>query len=1447
MKRAGISLFLLALMLSLSPGVSYGAEGYVYATTNMTWAEFYAGETGETSADLLSAGLDAISTPTTHGLARFPLLMGESGDNGTTITGLKGVQVRMTQDVYDSLSDNSRYTVSTSEFDEYKDVNADGSFGAMVSTSADATALGASVSLATGSSARWGHYVFSVSSADIPIGSANRYCDYYLGALLETSDGKIYGMRHDNNLWSNTDIAFTVNANYTEPHGFGTQRFYEYTKNLSGKTVTKITYMLKNHPDVVLSGLNIYLKEITSVDVSASGDVKSGANIPVTLTFSDVPDDAGYVISSVTFLKEGGNRRTDTATLTSADYSYSGGVLTVKDCKAGTYTATFTSEFYADISASFTVTDYYATTDMTWAEFYAGETGQTSADLLSAGLDAVSSPTARVATRFSQLVSVSNDLGGRDITGVKDVQVRMSAEAYNALSNDSRFTFSDTPFTQYKTVNADGVLLSFSAMLTESEDISGAVVTLSSGASSTWGSYTLNIASIDITLGSGDTRYYLGALAETDDGKIYGLRHNTNLWFSAGNIAFTVNGNYSEPHGVTRDYAYTSDMVGKTITRITYLLKNQPAKVIDCDIYLKPISTATVSADGQIYSGNNVPIAFTFSNLSEDVAYTLKALYSGTGRGRRAITDYTYSNGTLTVNGSLPAGTYQAIFETDDYSDIGVIFTVNETYHYAVTDMTWAEFYAGEVGESSADLYSAGLDAISSPTSRVATRFSQLTSESNDLGGRSITGVAAVQVRMNEAVYNILSNDSRYTFSDDTFAEYKEVNSDGTFGAMLTEYHTQEGATVTLTSPGTWGDYVMSVSSIDITLGSGDTRYYLGALVETSDGKIYGMRHNNNLWFNAKDLAISTAEFVEVHGVSRSYEYTSDMEGKTITKITYMLKNLPDEIISCDVFLKLKTSASVYPVYEDGYHAVMAGENVEIPLAFSNVPSSADYSLSGVTFGTGRGRRAVTGCTISDDDVLTIAGTVSEGTYTATFSTETYADISATIRVFTADATAKIISADKNAAGLMFLLTPAGVSDATDAVLTAQNFVNATDYTAIADNSTAVFTGGANQIADSGFSLDVRLSGVPSGKRGILGFSKGLQITPAKIGANDFSAMSAKILALPDVAYGWRVPTESQLRDMGLIVVGIYPDGVSRDITGYISSGIRADDGAITFTYGTVLIDREFTPGEEGRVYALSEEGEGTMSDGAFDGRLSATWYVRTPGGASGGDGTDSQDITPTPASDDTRPTPTPASDDTRPAPDSGDRTPGAGSSTVTPTKPAIPLTDSKKADITQALSRLSEKVSGSTEVSELPATAIKGTQTVTSSDTAVYLPVIEVSESKVYVFGVSLDKFAAGSPIYWHSNAQDITTGEFLDAADEQEAVIFMNDSGAEVNTVPVNKHVNVAAYFETGRTYYPAITTESQAETVIGVGSTSGGCSAGVSAAIILGLAFILTHRKR
>ncbi|MBR0257696.1 MAG: hypothetical protein IJQ58_08165, partial [Synergistaceae bacterium] len=134
----------------------------------------------------------------------------------------------------------------------------------------------------------------------------------------------------------------------------------------------------------------------------------------------------------------------------------------------------------------------------------------------------------------------------------------------------------------------------------------------------------------------------------------------------------------------------------------------------------------------------------------------------------------------------------------------------------------------------------------------------------------------------------------------------------------------------------------------------------------------------------------------------------------------------------------------------------------------------------------------------------------------------------------------------------------------------------------------------------------------------------------------------------------------------------------------------------------------------------------------------------------------------------------------------------------------------------------------------------------------AVYISDIEVSEDKVYVFGVSLDKFAVGSPIYWHSNATDIATGEFVSAADSEEAVIFMRDDGEETDEVPYNKHVNVAAYLEAGKTYSPTITTTQDSDnTDTGnnrIGSSGGGCEAfGLSAAMLAGLLIVFMARKQ
>ena len=970
------------LLVSGLSGMSYAAS-YHYATTDMTWAEFYAGEIGETSADLLSEGLDAISTPTTNGISRFPLLWAESDDSGSKFYGVKAVQVRMSEDVYQVLSGETRYTFTDTEFTEYKPVNSDGTFGAMVTDTT--TPSEAVVTMATGSSARWGHYVISVASAEITIGSANRYCDYYLGATFQTSDGKTYGLRHDNNIWSNTDIAFCVSDDYVEPHGRGVERSYQYTSDLEGATITKITYMLKGRPDVVIDGLNLYVKKQTTATVAfSSPDIKSGTNKSVNLVFSNVPSDAGYEIASVVRVQ--GRTRTPVE-----GWSYSGGVLTFPAISAGTYTATFSSNEYVDISAALTVTDYYAVTDMTWEEFYAGEISGTDA----ATLDAISSPTARIANRFTQLVSESNDLGGRDITGVKDVQVRMTGEIYDSLSDKTRYTFSDEAFSEYKIVSADGT---FGAMVTETQTVSDAVITLSSGASAVWGNYVLGISSVDVTIGSGDTRYYLGALITTSDGKIYGMRHNNNLWLRASDIALPVQ-EFVEPHGVSRKYAHTSDMEGKTITRIQYMLKNLPDVIVSCDVYLKKATSASVKPeDTAILPGESISVKMVFSDVPDGASYsaaksvTYAAPSAHHGWSSLASTDFTYSDGVLTINRTTSsADVYRVIFEDESGQYADIMAVVNVFSEFATTDMTWQEFYAGEIsGTKSSDL-----DAISSPTSRVANRFTQLVSESNDLGGRDITGVKDVQVRITAEVYNSLADKSRFTFSSSAFDEYKEVLGDGLFGAMLTETEEVNDAEITLaTGPSaTWGNYGLSISSVDVTLGSGDTRYYLGALITTSDGNVYGMRHNNNLWFNAKDMAIPVREFVEVHGVSRKYAHTSDMAGKTITKIQYMLKNLPDVVVNCSVYLKLSSDASVS--LAEGTTA-----KANSPIKFTFTSTDEKYDLVSLYLGSGRNRTTITDYTYDvSAQTLTINQDLTAGNYTAIFRTENYEDISTTFYV----------------------------------------------------------------------------------------------------------------------------------------------------------------------------------------------------------------------------------------------------------------------------------------------------------------------------------------------------------------------------------------------------------------------------------------------------------------
>ena len=134
---------------------------------------------------------------------------------------------------------------------------------------------------------------------------------------------------------------------------------------------------------------------------------------------------------------------------------------------------------------------HYATTDMTFAEFYAGELQQSADVLAQDGVDVVTSATSGKSSRFTASV-VSED--GHQITGVKAVSVSMTDEVFKSLSDEQkkRFTFvEDSVFASSKQLLANGTFSAYTAAPVVVDNIT---VSLSSGSLSKYGNYTLSLS-----------------------------------------------------------------------------------------------------------------------------------------------------------------------------------------------------------------------------------------------------------------------------------------------------------------------------------------------------------------------------------------------------------------------------------------------------------------------------------------------------------------------------------------------------------------------------------------------------------------------------------------------------------------------------------------------------------------------------------------------------------------------------------------------------------------------------------------------------------------------------------------------------------------------------------------------------------------------------------------
>lgn len=319
----------------------------------------------------------------------------------------------------------------------------------------------------------------------------------------------------------------------------------------------------------------------------------------------------------------------------------------------------------------------------------------------------------------------------------------------------------------------------------------------------------------------------------------------------------------------------------------------------------------------------------------------------------------------------------------------------SDTLHFATTDMTWSEFYAGELYQDAESLEADGVDVFTSATSGKASRFTACLSSED---GKQILGVKEVSVAIPQKIYKQLTSEKkkRFTFVEDsTFSEYKLLNEDGSFSAYNSKPVSKNGVTVSLNAGTfTWGNYGISLSG-EITRDDIPSANLQGAIISTSNGQKYALTPLNNLWINTMEMAFCVKEFVEPHGNRPAYTHTAGLQGKTITNITYLLKGMDNVSIDCKLYVKRQNSASL------SLGASPAGTNPIVAIVFNNIPSDANYTLASVKKGSGRSAQTLGEEDYSyTDGFLTINGEVESGTsFSITFNSDKYISITSSITI----------------------------------------------------------------------------------------------------------------------------------------------------------------------------------------------------------------------------------------------------------------------------------------------------------------------------------------------------------------------------------------------------------------------------------------------------------------
>ena len=182
-------------------------------------------------------------------------------------------------------------------------------------------------------------------------------------------------------------------------------------------------------------------------------------------------------------------------------------------------------------------------------------------------------------------------------------------------------------------------------------------------------------------------------------------------------------------------------------------------------------------------------------------------------------------------------------------------------------------------------------------------------------------------------------------------AYYKEltVNEKGSysFGKTTATKKTVEGAAIEkFKTSSNYGDYQLNLNFdkvADSDKISKDTKV-LAAVITTTDGTQYGLRHVENIW-KGTEFAWGTGFTTQSHGCPISGEHYASMMGKTIDAVTYYTENGVVKYDIDDTYVPVKFDTSAFKVE----NADVTSGSVKVTLPTLPKGYAAEYAVEGLT------------------------------------------------------------------------------------------------------------------------------------------------------------------------------------------------------------------------------------------------------------------------------------------------------------------------------------------------------------------------------------------------------------------------------------------------------------------------------------------------------------------